>query len=376
MIIVSIAVIGLGGAGGNVANEASDLGIVSGAINFSNKDLDSIDVKYKLKITGSDGVGHDRNLAIRLMQEHYPMVLKFIKDNFDSPSIEIIFIPFASSGGSGSGIAPILCELLMSEMPDKVIVPMPIIPEESEPFVFQANSYNSLGELSKLDLCVLPIDNHEVKVNNGAFKNKIFEMTNTTSMRLIQKLVSYTEKASKNGNFDNRDLISVFSQKGIGAIAEVDIASLPKIDITSSGIAESVNDSWDKSIFAPIEYEQVAKCAFIFDGQDSLIEHIDYQTIFNKFNHGVPLDIFEGYYEEQSGTILTALTGLPWCSSRMETIDRIIESSKEKAEVVIKSMENEQYNAKTFDFDQKIRQNASKTAKISSVSDILNKYKR
>jgi cell division GTPase FtsZ len=374
---MSIAVIGLGGAGGNIANESSLLGIPSGAINFSSKDLDSIDVKHKLKVMGSEGVGHDRNLAISLMHEHYPMVIKFVKDNFSNPAIEIIFLPFASGGGSGSGIAPMLAEILMYEMTDKVIVPMPIIPDESEVLTFQENSYNALSELSKLNLCILPIDNNEVKKHNKAFKSQVFDITNKTSVSLLHKLVSYTEKASKNGNFDNRDLLSVFSQKGMSIISEVDITSLPKANITSTGIAESIFESWETSIFAPIEYDQVAKCAFIFDGQESIIEHINYEKIFSKFDHGVPIDILEGYYEEHNGKIITALTGLPWCVSRMNTMDSLIESSKVKAEAIIKTMENEhQFVPKTHDFSQKLRQNSSKSDKNVAVLDILSKYKR
>lgn len=374
---MSIAVIGLGGAGGNVAHEASILGITSGAINFSSKDLDSIDVKYKLKIMGSEGVGHDRNLAISLMHEHYPMVVKFVKDNFSDPSIEIIFLPFASSGGSGSGIAPMLSEILMHEMRNKVIVPMPILPDESEVFTFQENSYNSLSELSNLNLCVLPIDNNEIRNHNKAFKSQIFNIANKTSMSLLHKLVSYTERSSKNGNFDNRDLVSVFSQKGMSVISEIDITSLPKADITSSGIAESIFDSWESSIFSPIEYEQVAKCAFIFDGQEAIIEHINYENIFSKFAHGVPIDILEGYYEEHNGKIITALTGLPWFASRMNMMASLIENDQDKAEAIIKTMENDhQFVPKTFDFSQKLRQNTQKNAKNVGVTDILSKYVR
>lgn len=373
---MSIAVIGFGGAGGNVANEAFNLNIMAGAINFSNKDLDSIDVKYKLKIIGSDGVGHDRNLAIELVQEHYPMIIKFIKDNFGSPSIQIIFLPFGCGGGSGSGIAPMLAELLSYEMPDKVIVPMPIISDMSESLISQTNTYNALVELSRLDMCILPIDNNKVRTTNGTFKNKIFEIANTTSMSLLEKVVSYTNKASRNGNFDNKDLISVFSQKGIGCISEVDITSLPKANVTTNGISESIFESWENSIFAPIEYEHVAKCAFIFDGQESLVEHIDYKDIFSKFTHGAPIDIFEGYYDEHNGKIITVLTGLPWCNTRMDSIDSIIESNKSKAEAVIKNMENAQFNGKIFDFDQKLRQNPQKIAKNVGVTDILSKYVR
>lgn len=374
---MTVAVVGLGGAGGNVANEAAKLHISAGAINFSQKDLDSLeDVRYKLKIMGSEGVGHDRALAIELVQEHYAMIVKFVKDTFSNPSIDIIFLPFASGGGSGSGIAPMLSELLAYEMPDKVIVPMPILADDSEMLMSQSNTYNAMEELSRLDLCILPIDNNEVRNIYKTYKNKVYEIANSTAALLISKIVAYTDKSSKNGNFDNRDLITVFRQRGMAIIAEAEIASLPKAEISTKGVAESVVQSWESSIFAPIEYMQVAKCAFIFDGQEFLIEHINYKEIFSKFVHGVPLDLFEGYYDEHNGKVITILTGLPWCGTRMEYIYRLIEEGKEKAELVINIMENEQFSSKMVDFSQKLRQNAPKREKSANINELLNKYRR
>lgn len=374
---MSIAVIGLGGAGGNIANEASKLGISAGAINFSQKDLDSLDeVSHKLKVMGSDGVGHDRLLAIELIQQHYAVVLKFMKDHFSNPSIDIIFLPFAASGGSGSGIAPLLTHLLCYEMQDKIIVPMPILPDESEVLIAQTNTYNAMNELSKLDVCILPLDNNQVRLTHKVFKNRLYEVANNTAISLLYKIVSYTEKSSKTGNFDNKDLITVFRQKGIAAIAEVDISPVPKLEISTKGISELVFLSWETSIFAPIEYDQVAKCAFIFDGQEDLIQFIEYRSIFSKFTRGVPLDIFEGYYHEHNGKIITILTGLPWCKTRVEEIDRLIEEGKEKAEIVIKNMENEQFKAKTHDFSDKLRTNGNKTPKNGSIMEILGNYRR
>lgn len=348
---MSIAVIGIGGAGGNIANEASKLNIPCGAINFSQRDLDSLDeVKYKLKIMGSEGVGHNRDIAIELIKEHYPMVVKFIKEHFDNPEIDIIFVSFSTGGGSGAGSSPILIDILSYEMPNKTFVAMPILPDELEPIISQINSYKTMDELSRLDVCVLPIDNQEVKNNYGAIgKNRIFHTTNNTSISLLHKILMYTGKFSKNGNFDRKDLNTVFSQRGIGCISEADIATLPKSNITSKGISESIFQSWEKSIFSPIEYERVAKCAFIFDGQESLIEYIDYELIFANFSHGAPIDLFEGYYHENNGKIITILTGLPWCNTRMESMDRIIENGKSKVEIVINSMENSQFNGKSFD---------------------------
>lgn len=120
---MTIAFLGIGGAGGNLADLASERGFHSTAINFSQGNLNSLEnVKYKLKLIGSDGAGHDRNLAIELMSQHYDMVINFVKDHFNNESNQIIFVTFSCGGGTGSGVAPILLDLLSATMPDKTFV--------------------------------------------------------------------------------------------------------------------------------------------------------------------------------------------------------------------------------------------------------------
>ncbi|QDX94371.1 hypothetical protein EEL30_20035 [Brevibacillus laterosporus] len=93
-----IAVIGCGGAGGNIADEASRVGFATGAINFSQQDLDSLEhVQLKLRIPGSEGVGHNRDEAKRLLSKHYQMCIDWIIEHFSNPSIEAIIFATSSS---------------------------------------------------------------------------------------------------------------------------------------------------------------------------------------------------------------------------------------------------------------------------------------
>lgn len=373
---MTIAVIGLGGAGGNIANEASLLGLPTGAINFSQKDLDSLEnVKNKLKIMGSEGVGHDRNIAIELVQENYMMVVNFIKENFSNTFIDIIAFAFSTGGGSGSGIAPILIDVISNIMPDKTIIAIPVIPDVSEVTISQSNCSETFEELSKLDVCIFPIDNQQVKLLNPQIgKGKLYERTNVYIIEKLNKLVSYTDKYSKNGNFDRKDFVTLLRQKGMAIISETNIVSLPEVDLTPEGIAASIQESWEHSIFAPIEYEHVAKCGIIFDGQEDLMGLINHSLIFDKFTYGTPIDLFEGNYHEQNGTILTILTGLPWCKSRLSIVDKLLEEGSKKVEVQIGANQSQEYKSKSNDLAQRFRQPTSQVKQ--NVSDILNRYKR
>jgi cell division GTPase FtsZ len=370
---MTIAVLGLGGAGGNIANEAAKLGLQTAAINFSQRDLNAADaVKHKLKVPGSEGVGHDRELAITLMQEHYDMVVQFVQEHFGNHTVKVIAVPFATGGGSGAGMAPILMDVMMALLPDKVFIAIPVLPGTSEGAVSQMNCSATIAELLKLDVCVLPVDNS--KVAGG--KSRVYEETNNRVAGYLYDLMSFTEMESKNGNFDRTDLCTLFRQKGIAAIAEVELATLPKsIDLSPQGIAASIRASWDETIFAPIDFSIVRKAALIYDGQESILDHFDTGLIFEPFAAGNPLDLFEGFYHTSTGRVLTVLTGLTFPKDRFEQIDALIEESTSRAEVALDS-EAAEYTPKTVNFDQRLRKVPVTATPARNVTDILSKYRR
>jgi cell division GTPase FtsZ len=365
-----IGVIGVGGAGGNIAEEAQKRGLLSGAINFSQKDLDAVDVLYKLRLTGSEGVGKNRNEAITLFQNQWESVIKFIRNNF--ANLDIIFIAFSTSGGSGSGISPLLIEILTNIYPDKVISALTVCPDLSEATVSQVNCLSTFEELSKLPISIFPIDNQQLKSEHAA-KNKVFEISNSRAIDLISNIASYTEKASKNGNFDTRDFLTVFGTKGIGLIAETEISTLTKgMQLSPDWVASKIIDSWQTGIFIPPQNERVTRAAVIFDGQEGLMEFLDYPKCFTNYALGTPIDLFEGYYHESKGKIITILTGLGWCNKRLQDIELSMERNKDNVESML--IEQNNYQSKTVSVLDRLRKpiNSNK----QSVTDILSKYNK
>jgi cell division GTPase FtsZ len=365
-----IGVLGIGGAGGNIAEEAQKRGILAGCINFSQKDLDCVDVRYKLRLTGSEGVGKNRVEANILFQEQYDSVMKFISANFSN--LDVLLIAFSSSGGSGSGISPLLIDILLNHYSNVVISAMVVIPDLTEATVSQANCLSVFEELSRLPISIFPIDNQQVKKEHSA-KNKVFDITNSRAIDLLAKVASYTEKTSKNGNFDKKDFLTVLGTKGIATIGESDISVLTKnMQLSTSWVAEKVNESWDDGVFVPIQRDKVTRAAFIFDGQEGLMEYLDYVECFKGFAYGSPIDVFEGYYHESKGKIITILTGLAWCNTRLQDIERSMETNKDNVESML--IEQDIYQSRSVSVLDRIRKptNAGK----QSVSDILSKYNK
>lgn len=361
--------IGLGAAGGNVADEASRNGFPAIAINYSQRDLDSLEyVDERLCLVGSEGVGKNREKAIQLMSKNWESVLMFVKENFSSPAIEAIVVCFSTSGGSGSGIAPVLLEILMNEMDDKTFVAAPILPDLSEAVGNQINCIKTSEELSHLDLCVFPIDNEQTKKQFSTYgKNKLYQVTNQSFVDSLMKILEFTERQSKNGVLDRKDLLAILKTKGTAVIAKTEITKLANgsVDLSVPGISNAIHDSWVNSIFAPIEIGKIIRAGVIFDGPESLIQHIHLGNMFAIFG-GMPWDLFEGYYEGGTGVVYTIVTGLPWYKTRLKKVENIIKENTVEVE-------------KEDIYISKINLNANKKeapVKKKSVMDIINRYKR
>lgn len=361
-----LGIIGLGQAGSNLASEAAKRGVLTGAINFSQRDLDAVEVKHKLRLLGSEGVGKQRNEAIRLFQEQWETAVGFVRDNFSN--CKLIALTFSSSGGSGSGIAPILLDMLIQMFPEKVFIALVIMPEISESETSQKNCIATFEELSGLDLAVFPVDNQQIRLQNPSIgKNRLYEISNLQSVDTICRLVGYTEKHSKTGNFDEKDLLTTLRTRGIAIITETPIStSLTQVNLTVDGISEKVNSSWAHSVFAPLSSDSIQRAAIVFDGQEELMSFLQVSNWFKDFKVK-PHEIFEGYYHEQRGNVMTLLTGLKWSFSRLKDIESSLEHKHDESEVSLEQ---------GYKSSVSLRQPIKKQEKKVSVMDILNKYNR
>lgn len=370
-----ISFLGIGQGGGNIADESAKRGYYSAAINFSQRDLDSLEhVEKKLKMVGSEGIGKQRNDAISLMNNNWDLTTNFVKENFSHSSIEIIFVPFATGGGSGAGVAPVLLQLLTDLMPDKAFVAMPIIPDKQESFISQKNCIETFEDLSTIDVCILPIDNDKAKSTlNNVGKNHLYKKTNDYVLSLIGKLVSYTEQHSKNGILDKKDIKSIFATKGLCTIGETELVGVSS-DISTEGITKAIKESWNKSLFADIEYDQILSTGFIFDGQEKLMEFINMGDIFSDFGNRMPISLYEGYYnKEKGGKVITVLTGLSWCNSRLEEIDLIIQQTQEIFE---NRNQSPVYKSRLSEISLSHVSKGKTKEKVKDISSIIQKFKR
>lgn len=370
-------IIGIGQAGGSIAAEGSKLNYPTIAINFSQKDLDSCEgIENKIKLVGSEGVGRSRSQAINLMQDNWEIVINYVKQKFAHPSIEVIFVVFSTSGGSGSGISPLVIEMLTSEMSDKVFVACPIIPDKSEVIINQMNCLEAFQELANLDNAIFPIDNEKMK-NRYSAKNRLYQHINSLFIQHLDMLLHYTEQESTYTNLDKRDLLTIFKTKGIGLISEVDLREKDiKVQTNNNNwLSNAIQHSWKKGIFANNSTKIIEKAGIIIDGDESLMEELNLQQVFSSVKSGMPLSLFEGFYKTNKNKIITILTGLSWCNERLEEIDELIDESNENIQEIMSKDSENVYKPKNRSMRIPTSDRKEAGQKRSSL-DILKKYKR
>ncbi|MEM5599197.1 hypothetical protein AAHB53_28005 [Niallia circulans] len=214
-------------------------------------------------------------------------------------------------------------------MPEKVFVAAPILPSKSEVLINQVNTLSLLEELFQIDICTIPIDNESVIRQNGFLsKNKLFQITNSRFIQQLDELVEYTEKQSKNGILDKKDLKQLFSIKGITVIAKAKVLNISGTTLTQEYFASAIQESWNKTIYTPIETNRILRAGIIFNGNERFMEYIDYDQIFSVFGNKNPVDLFEANYTENKGEVISILSGMEWINTRISEIDEIVEKQK------------------------------------------------
>ena len=369
---MSIGFLGLGQCGGSICDVASREGFPTAVINYSLRDLESLEcVENKLHLYGSEGVGKSRETAIQLMNSNWDLATNFVKQHFSHPSIELIFVPFSTAGGSGSGISPVLLSMLIELMPEKTFVAVPVIPDKTEVYKSQVNCLEAFEDLSQLDIAILPIDNEQVRtsMSNGG-RVGLYRNTNEQVIKLIKDVIDYTEQPTQYSVIDKKDFLSIFKTKGFATISELYIPYTNEFETSETTLAETIQQSWRKSIFAQIENDQIISAGIIFDGEERLLECLNMRKVFNVFNNKMPLNLYEGIYSNHSNKIISILSGLPLCKSRLGVIESIVESQTNQSPI----NQTQTYVSKVK--KTSVNEHVKKQPTTKDISSMISKFRR
>lgn len=291
--------ISIGQAGGNIIQLFENEGYNCLFINTSNDDLQTINAKHKLFLTGATGCAKNRSKALEYAKEHYQTICNVIESKFSQQ--EIVNVVFSVGGGSGSGISPVVLDILSSQYPNKSYNAIIILPSLQESIKCQANAiecYNQLVNIENLKGLYI-IDNSKAETNIEKFN------LNNQFFNLFHSVINITIPDPR-GIIDESELETLLTCKGNSIII-------------SSEYSNDINEILSQSIFASTEYG----CEYV---GLSIKNDINIDAIQHQF--GNYIDIFQGYNDKSN---IIIIVGIQYPS---EAINKLINSVNQKKDTL------------------------------------------
>ena len=278
-------IIGLGQAGGNIANLFENKGYDTVYVNTSQEDLNTIKGVHKLHVTGADGAAKDRKKVLQLAMESFGDIVQKIQNIITQKYVVVIY---SSSGGTGSGLSTPMLKYL-SQI-GKICIPVVILPNNDiESAKACENAYNACVELMSIQglgaTFLLDNSRNDKFVINSKFVCELDSFINL-------------KNSSMYGNIDMAERKQMLSCPGIAVIGKLS---------KSRSTAPEVIESLYNGIYAEIE----SKTAYYL-GISTSNKSLDTNSIVSAL--GGVYDTFLGISE---ATTITIATGLQWPQKRI-----------------------------------------------------------
>jgi len=244
--VVSIKVIGVGGAGNNVVNRmiASGVGGVDFVVvNTDKQDLNKSKCPNKLqigeKLTGGMGAGSKPEIGQKSAEESKAAISKVLEGT------DMVFITAGMGGGTGTGAAPIIAELAH----EAGILTVGVV---TKPFKFEGANRMKQAEVGianlsdKVDsLIIIPNDRLKYVTDQKITFANAFGIADDVlkqSVQSIAELVGYSENV--NINLDFADVSAIMkdagrAHMGVGSATGRDKAEQAAMAAVASPLLES-----------------------------------------------------------------------------------------------------------------------------------------
>ncbi|MCM3568618.1 tubulin-like doman-containing protein [Neobacillus mesonae] len=367
----AIGILGVGQAGGNIAQIAAQMGFQTALINTNQRDgLVNTKVERKFFVPGYNGAGQNRSIGLKAVNDNYREMIDFVQKSFKN--IRLLLVAFSTDGGTGSGMSPLLIDLLLDNLPGVNIGAIAVVPDRNVLAGNRINATECITEISRIESLssVFLVDNDQVrKQNPQSSKHQIYLSSNQQVMEGINHVLQVTRKSSFYGNFDETDLMNILSTRGVTIISTAAITDAK----TSAEVANKVQQSWLNSPFCPLESAGVIRAGLIYEGPEKMSKLINVPSIFQQV--GEPLELFEGtYITETDPTITTILAGLSFPSRRMLSIEESIEKNKDRLQGLVSKEFTQTYESKiNWASNLKAR---TQERKPGSITSKLSKYQK
>lgn len=217
-----VTIVGIGQAGGNIAQLFDDLGGYNTlVINTSLDDIKTLSVKNSYHIPDAEGCNKIRRNALEFAKGyHQQMVDKIVetvdknKNKNEKVKQNILFC-FSLGGGTGSGIAPLIMKKIAQDYKEFNIMGVCVMPNKEESPIVRENAIKCSKQIFDLKGIgsLYMIDNN----NLNKFKDNKFEL-NKDFVERFDRLLNITIPDER-GVIDKAELQQALSIKGFSILA-------------------------------------------------------------------------------------------------------------------------------------------------------------
>ena len=328
------SLIGIGNAGNQILNEAVKHGIDVFAINSSYADLNNAIINKEIKsfIVGKEarGAGKNRKVAIELLKSN-GMELMTSVPSFTSmvERSDVIVVTGSTAGGTGSGVAPALIQLLKMQYPAKIIIYFGILPRLTDSIQAQINTIACLDEITKLSIpyMLADLNYYQGKPNDEAYRDiqqYAVDCINTIRGKYLNK--------SSYGMIDENDMRTVISEPGYMSIYNLDRVTQAQLDAESMQpmMIKRIKSSPAASIMRDGIVRQMAAIINIPEDMTDSSRASDYEELIGYI--GRPLAIFENYaiVSGAVGQMIVVLSGQTTPYTRISQMADLVKESEDK----------------------------------------------
>ena len=216
--MLKISTIGIGNCGGQIAELAKKThGIPGIAINSSTKDLSNINEIIKILIGDEKGAGKDRTNAKVFIKNQISRLINqesFVKHIEESDVIAIIS---SIGGGTGSGMSPLLLDILSRKFHEKHFILIEVYPPLRESVAAQQNAVDYLKEVEGIPNAVyMSYDNNKLADLPTSEMMKKVNAEIVEALRIIRGEYLYPTPFN---SIDEKDMLKILETPGRLAIS-------------------------------------------------------------------------------------------------------------------------------------------------------------
>lgn len=325
--MLKIAVVGIGNAGNQVAELAKRNGIDGIALNSSEKDISTLSEVNSLVIGDEKGAGKDRNIAKQFIQSS-------IKDLLAEPTFknvvtdnEVIFVVSSTGGGTGSGMAPVMVDILSRVHPKKRFILVGILPPLKESVAAQQNTIEYLKEMRQSN----PV--YKLYDNNNYANQPTNKMLSTVNMEIVEDMKVIRgdyQHATPYNSIDEKDMLKIIETNGRLVIARA--FGMKEKDLDEKDIEQRLIDSLKGNAHAELDRDQIIKrLGLIVNLNEKVYKSLDTNLPVFKDLVGEPIEGFEHIYlkeaAEEENKVIAVLSGLSVPDDRIEKIVQRIQEA-------------------------------------------------